>query len=374
MGEILKGSNKLLDSIPTTFLFTDAHSRILYASRKTESFFGYDREELQGQRMRVLFLDEDLVYFCPNIIYLTLYKNGFDGEALLRRKDGKKIFVHIFSTAFREEGEIFLSFVFQEIQRMKFLEKQRSEVERWATLGRMVEGIAHQFRNPIASIGGFTQRLLKKGTPSSPNRLTINRILKEAKRLEMILQRVEEYVRLPQPIFERQEIQEVVKAASQSLAQTSLAQGMMIRLDAGGVSGEGSVFIDRGLVTHALGQVLENSLEAIRNLPQKKQKGSVEITLFDNEENVGVTVTDRGHGIAKKNLGLIFEPFFTTQPQKVGLGLTLARKVMEDHGGKILVDSRLGRGSTVTLLFPKDRRRKLRRESILPEPMPAEGR
>ncbi len=374
MGEILKGSNKLLDSIPTTFLFTDAHSRILYASRKTESFFGYDREELQGQRMRVLFLDEDLVYFCPNIIYLTLYKNGFDGEALLRRKDGKKIFVHIFSTAFREEGEIFLSFVFQEIQRMKFLEKQRSEVERWATLGRMVEGIAHQFRNPIASIGGFTQRLLKKGTPSSPNRLTINRILKEAKRLEMILQRVEEYVRLPQPIFERQEIQEVVKAVSQSLAQTSLAQGMMIRLDAGGVSGEGSIFIDRGLVTHALQQILENSLEAIRNLPQKKQKGSVEITLFDNEENVGVTVTDRGHGIAKKNLGLIFEPFFTTQPQKVGLGLTLARKVMEDHGGKILVDSRLGRGSTVTLLFPKDRRRKLRRESILPEPMPAEGR
>jgi signal transduction histidine kinase len=111
------------------------------------------------------FLEEDLIYFLPNIIYLSLYKNGFEGEALLRQKNGAKVFVHLYTTTFKEEGEVFISFSFQEIQRLKKLERERLEMERWASLGMMVEEIAHQIRNPIVAIGGYTQRLLKTLSP-----------------------------------------------------------------------------------------------------------------------------------------------------------------------------------------------------------------
>ncbi len=170
MQEILKSSHSLLDSIPATFLLTDVHSQILYANQKAESFFGYAPDKMEGQRIRILFLEEDWIYFLPNIIFLTRYKNGFDGEALLRQKDGKKIFVHLFTSAFKEKGEVFLSFVFQEIQRLKNLERERLEAERWAGLGRMVEEIAHQFRNPIASIGGYSNTAFEGGSvfPSEP--------------------------------------------------------------------------------------------------------------------------------------------------------------------------------------------------------------
>ena len=203
MQEILKSSHSMLNSIPATFLLTDVHSQILYANQKAESFFRYIPDEMEGQRIRILFLEEDWIYFLPNIIFLTRYKNGFDGEALLRQKDGKKIFVHLFTSAFKEKGEVFLSFVFQEIQRLKNMERERLEAERWASLGRMVEEIAHQFRNPIASIGGYSNRLLKEVPFSPQSRSYISQILQETGRLEAILQRVEEYVRVPRPVSQR---------------------------------------------------------------------------------------------------------------------------------------------------------------------------
>lgn len=195
MGEKLKDEhNVLLNSIPTAIIFTDSHSKILYANRQSESFFGYGREEMAGQRIGLLFLEEDLIYFLPNILYLNLYKNGFSGEALLRQKDGKKIFVHLLTASFKEGGEVFITFAFQEIQRLKNLERERAEMEHWAKLGRMVEGIADQFRNPISSIGGYAHRLQKRGISLRMGQSYVDQILGETARLETVLHRVEEYV------------------------------------------------------------------------------------------------------------------------------------------------------------------------------------
>src|SRR3972149_6370765 len=98
MVEILRSRHPLLDFVQVAFILTDIHSTILFTNRCTERFFGYRRDEMEGQRLRVLFLEEDLAYFFPNIVYLTLYKNGFEGGALLKQKDGRKIFVQM-STA-----------------------------------------------------------------------------------------------------------------------------------------------------------------------------------------------------------------------------------------------------------------------------------
>ncbi len=367
MGAILKHEhNLLLDSIPAALIVTDLHSKILYVNRQSESFFGYKSEEIEGQRIGLLFLEEDLIYFLPNILYLALYKNGFSGEALLKRKDGKRIFIHLVSASFREEGETFVTFAFQEIQRLKNLERERAEVEHWAKLGRMVGGIAHQFRNPVASIGGYANRLRKQGASVRMGQSYINQILQETAKLESVLQRVEEYVQFSRSVFQRENIQELVKTALDHLPDQAVEKKDSIQLDMDGVVGDGQAFVDRKRLIKALIYVLENSLEAVHLNPSSQAKRPIKVALFDDGESVRIMISDRGQGIAKKDLGQIFDPFFSTRAEHAGLGLTFARRVLEEHGGKIQAESRLRQGTIVTLEFPKDRRRRVRRELLSP--------
>ncbi len=367
MVEILKNKPHLFDTIQVAFILTDIHSNVLYTNQQARNLFGYKKEEIEGQRLRTLFLEEDMIYLLPNIVYLTLYKEGFEGEALLRRKDGVKIFVHLITSSFKEEGEVFLTFSFQEIQRLKKLERERMEAERWASLGRMVEEIAHQIRNPITSIGGYTKRLLK-ALPSSPNvQSYLDRILRETKRLEIMIQRVEEYIKIPRPTFQKEKIQEVVESALQTISEEVIEKGVSFRLETGDLKGDGNFFVDKGLMVLALSHIFKNSMDAIPSAPSGKKKKVVKIELLEEGEDIGISISDRGEGIGKKSLGHIFEPFFSTRPDRIGLGLTFVKRVMEEHGGRIEVNSRLKGGTTVTLIFSKDRRRKIRRELLSPE-------
>jgi len=367
MVEILKSRPPFLDLVQVAFILTDAHSKILYTNLYTERLFGYSRHEMEGERIRMLFLEEDVIYFLPNIIYLSLYKNGFEGEALLRQKNGTKIFVHLFTTTFKEEGEVFISFSFQEIQRLKKLERERLEMERWASLGMMVEEIAHQVRNPIVAIGGYTQRLLKTFSTLTKGKSYLHQILKETKRLEAMIQRVEEYVLIPRPIFQKEKMDEVIETVLRTFSKEAAEKGVSINLETKVLKEERKFFIDRDLMAKALVYILENSLEAVAQNSVGKKRRLIKVTLFEDGENIGVSISDRGEGIPQKNLDQIFEPFFSTRPERVGLGLTFAKRVVEEQGGGIQVESRLKRGTTITLTFPKDRRRILRRERISPE-------
>jgi len=365
--EALRSRLPLLDKIQVGFLLTDIHSKILYANRKSEKLFGYDRKELDGQRLRVLFLEEDQIYFLPNIVYLTAYKDSFEGEALLREKDGSKVFVHLFTTSFKEEGETFLAFSFQEIQQLKKLERDRLEAERWAGLGRMVEEIAHQIRNPIVSIGGYTRRLIRDLKPSKKEVVYFENILKETRRLETLIRRVEDYVHLPRPTYQRESIQDVVESAIECFTKEVKDENITLSLDTSNLIGDGYLFIDRGLVIDALCHLLRNSADSLAQAVSGKRARTVKIAVVEEGENLGISIADRGEGILRKNLDQIFEPFFSTRPDHVGLGLTFVKRVMEEHGGKIRVESQKGKGTKMSLTLPKDRRRKVRRELVSPE-------
>jgi len=364
MAEILKSKNPFVDLVQVAFIVTDVHSKILYANRYTKHLFGYAREEMEGQRIRTLFLGEDLTYFLPNIIYLSLYENGFEGEALLRQKDGTKVFTHLYTTTFKEGGEVFISFSFQEIHRLKKLERERMEMERWASLGMMVEEIAHQVRNPIVTIGGYSQRLLKIFSPPPKGKSYLHEILREAKRLETMIQRLEEYILSPKPAFRKERIEKVVETVLQTASEEAAEKGIFFNLETRALDGRGDFFIDKGLMAKALAYILENSIEAVTQIPMGRKGSVVKVSLFGDGGSIGVSISDRGEGIPKKNLDRIFEPFFSTRPNRVGLGLTFVKRVVEEQGGSIRVESRLKKGTTVTLIFTKDRRRMLRRERL----------
>jgi len=242
-------------------------------------------------------------------------------------------------------------------------------MERWASLGMMVEEIAHQIRNPIVAVGGYAQRLLKTFSPSPKGKSYLLQILQETKRLEAMIQRVEEYVLIPKPTFQKEKIQEVVEIVLQIFSKEATAKGISLNLETGALEGEGDFFIDKDLIAKALYYILENSMEAVTRTPMGKKGRTIKVSLFGDGGNIGVSISDRGEGIPQKNLDRIFEPFFSTRPDQVGLGLIFAKRVVEEQGGSIRVESRLRKGTTITLTFPKDRRRILRRGKISSEAM-----
>ncbi len=367
MAEFTQHRHRLLDFVRVAFLVTDIHSKILYANRYAEQLFDYSREEMEGQRLRLLFFEEDLKYFLPNIVYLTIYQAGFEGDGLLRQKDGKGIFAHLSATSFQEEGETFLVFSFQEIQRLKKLEREKLEWRHRASLGMMVEEIAHQVRNPIVSIGGYLRRLMKTSVSSPKTINYIKRILQEAKRLEEMIRRMEELIKMPRPSFRKEKVLEVAEKFVQSVSEEGKAKGVSFNLEEGALDGEEYFYIDRNLVTRALTHLLENSIESVERVPGKKDRKKIKISLACHDEDIEVSVSDRGEGIPRKNFDHIFEPFFSTKPERVGLGLTFVKRVVEEHGGGIRVESRLGRGTTMTIMFPRDRRRPIRRQWVSPD-------
>ncbi len=367
MDENLKTRQHLLDLIGVAFIVTDMHSKILYTNRYAERLFGYERGELEGNRIRILFLEEDLTYFLPNIIFLTIYKNGFTGEALLRQKEGQKVFTHLSTTSFKEDGEVFLAFSFQEIQRLKDAEKEKKEMEHWVNLGMMVEEIAHQVRNPIVSISGFAKRLLKTLSLPQRGKSYLEKIIRETNRLEKMVKQMEDYILIPKPHFQMEKVEGVVEEAFQAISREAEENGISLHLETEAMEGDCNFFIDKGLIVKTLSNILQNSIEAISQIPKDLKKKVVKVTLFKTGDNIGISISDKGEGISKKNIDRIFEPFFSTRPDRVGLGLTFAKKVVEEHGGRIHVESRPKRGTTVILSLPKDRRRQIRRELITSE-------
>lgn len=150
----------------------------------------------------------------------------------------------------------------------------------------------------------------------------------------------------------------------QIFSKEATAKGIPLNLETGALEGEGDFFIDEDLIAKALYYILENSIEAVTRIPMGKKGRTIKVSLFGDGGNIGVSISDKGEGIPKKNLDRIFEPFFSTRPDQVGLGLTFAKRVVEEQGGSIRVQSRLRKGTMITLTFPKDRRRILRREKI----------
>jgi two-component system, sporulation sensor kinase E len=216
-------------------------------------------------------------------------------------------------------------------------------------------------------VGGYAQRILKGSLASPKAKTYLENVRRAAGRMETVLARVEELVRVPRPSFQRDRIEAIVNASLDVLSPKAAEQGITLRVNRRQFKGDGTFFADRNLLIRTLDQILENSCEAISRKPLKERKKVVDLQVLDDGENVGMAVTDWGEGIPKKNLGLIFDPFFTTRTERVGLGLTFVWRVIEEHGGAVRVNSIVNRGTTITMTFPKDRRRKVRREWLAPE-------
>ena len=234
------------------------------------------------------------------------------------------------------------------------LQQQLIESEKLSALGRMMAGVAHEIRNPLTALGGFARRLDKKIPDRTKEKEYTKVIVEESTRLERILKSVLSLTKETSPPREEHDIHAVIDEALQFFANSLHEKAIHVRKSFADLS---PILMDREDVREVMDNLLANALYAT------PAGGTITVATgterVEEKNYVTVLVADTGPGISEDRLGMIFEPFFTTKPpgpeHGIGLGLSISRKIMEECGGRITVESRPGEGAAFRLFFPCSR-------------------
>jgi signal transduction histidine kinase len=221
---------------------------------------------------------------------------------------------------------------------------QMSRAEHLATLGELAAGLAHEIRNPLAGIAGVMDIIGRDVPATSPAQEVLKDVREEVLRINRIVTDLLETARPKPPDFHSADLNATVEHAVIFARQQALSKPIKIHcLKRPHLS---PVEHDTGQIHQVLLNLVLNAIQALDG------PGTVTVSVDAQDGMASIEVRDTGPGIPPETLPNIFRPFFTTKGHGTGLGLPLAKRIVEDHGGEILVASRPGHGTTFTVLLP----------------------
>lgn len=216
--------------------------------------------------------------------------------------------------------------------------------ERLVAMSHLVQGVAHEIRNPVTTIGGFARRIKKilKRDPEVDKYLNV--ILEESERLESLVTQVHEYTSVLAATLAMDDIRATLHEVVNKFEPIAQQQGVTLvtKIDE-------SLPLTRmasSQIMTALSNIMENALEAMPNggelLLEAKQRNS---QLF-------IKILDTGHGIRQEYLNSVYDPFFSSKTHGAGLGLAVVYQIVKNHDGEITIQSQEGKGTSVTIQLP----------------------
>ncbi len=221
---------------------------------------------------------------------------------------------------------------------------QISRAEHLATLGELAAGLAHEIRNPLAGIAGVIEIVGRDLPPTSPARAVVKDVRQEIARIGRTLTDLLETARPHPPQIRQSSLNITVEHAVMLARQQVLSKPIKIELQKAP---------DLPDVEHDSDQIHQVLLNLLLNAVQAMDgAGTVHVQIGSQDNCANVVVSDTGRGISPQVLSNIFRPFYTTKGNGTGLGLSLARRIVEEHHGHIEVSSVLGKGSQFTVLLP----------------------
>jgi signal transduction histidine kinase len=226
-------------------------------------------------------------------------------------------------------------------QQLQAAEAQVRRAERLAALGQLSAGLAHEIRNPLSTIKGSAEMLLKNGAVAHE---LAGFISTEVDRTNALVTRFLDFARPLALHLEKTEITEVIdEAVAQVEKHTPPLDVSIYKNYSPDIP---PLLLDRQLIERVLYNLILNAAQA------SPARSSVTVKTRQLGETLEISVIDRGTGIAPKDRESIFNPFFTTKSSGVGLGLAIVSKIVDEHGGQIDVESEPGAGSVFRVFLP----------------------
>ncbi len=298
------------------------------------------------------------------------------GEVDIELVDGRLVTVEVrLSRQETEDGSGGLVAILTDRTDLKRAEQEARRKERLASLGELSAGIAHEIRNPLTGIGASAQ-LLKSRLAGEENHIRLTDvILDEVARLDRIVESMLDFASPAQPRFRRLSLTACLEKAVELVREEAESNGVCIDTRFDEVP---SAWIDPDQMEQVFLNLVKNAIQAmedsggdlklgVRHVERPtyvrrqagrraEDRGRLEAGTGPLQSWVEVEVTDTGHGMEPGVVERIFNPFYTTRRRGTGLGLSITQSIVQEHGGMISVTSTPGRGTTVLVDLPEERR------------------
>lgn len=247
----------------------------------------------------------------------------------------------------RASGHVML---FQDRTELRRLEESLRQKEKLAAVGQLAAGIAHEIRNPLASLSGSVQLMVANPEkyPADDIRL-MKIIMREIDRLNDLISEFLDYVR-PEP--QPDQVVDINKILREVLEMVKLNANLRSDVDVHArLKAHCEIKGRADKLKQAFLNIVINAYQAM----DKSERATLEIETFDQQDQVILVIRDSGAGMNDETRTRLFEPFYTTKPKGTGLGLAVTHKILESHQARVQVKSTLGQGTEFIMDFPAER-------------------
>jgi len=342
---------KILTSMSSGVVFIDNSGQIIAFNSAAEKITGYTEKEIRGRHYKDLFTEEELGD-SPLSWALNDGRSCHDTDRYRVVKDGRKVPLKVSAFPIHDEaGKIIgAGEIFQDLQMIRELEERVRRADRLASLGKLAAGIAHEVRNPLASIKGFAQYLKGKFPPKESGAEYADIIIEEVERLDKVVSALLNFAKPKPPQLEMHNINSIIEDSLSLIEDKARTDHISIIKNLG---------VNIPLTAVDKEQIKQVFLNIFLNAIQEmEERGALEVASHSGEDSmVIVEIRDTGRGIPPENIQNIFSPFFTTKDSGFGLGLSIANSIIESHGGEIKVKSEIEKGTIFTIQIPVDHRK-----------------
>ena len=323
---------------------TDTTGKITYVNGKFCDISKYSREELLGQDHRLINSSYHSKPFIRDLWVTIANGRIWRGEIRNRAKDGSIYWVDTTIVPFLDErGKPYQYMAIRyEITDRKRSEERLREQEALARLGQMAAVVAHEVKNPIAGIRGALQVIGSRMTGDTRDKPIIGEIIARLDALNRIVQDLLVFARPRELRAEPTDVKALLTTTIEHLKRDPALAGVAID-----VSGDGAVVnVDAEQLQVAIQNVLMNAAQAMNS------QGRIQISIQRQGAEWTIAMADTGPGMPDDVKEKVFEPFFTTRSRGTGLGLPIAKRVVEAHGGRIAIDTPPSGGTVVSMSLP----------------------